>query len=287
MRFFLLFIVLGLLATGVPVPGRADETDDLLKKVRGLVTKRMFKEAFSLLDKAVKDDPRNVRVRFFRGALYRTQGKSKEAIADFDAILAQNPKEAEAYNFRGAEHLKAGHVKQALADFDKYLALKPEAKKGHWMRGIALYYAGKFKEGKKQFKAYEAEDKNDVENTFWHFLCAARADGLEKARKGVLTTGKDSRVPLMEVDALIRGKAKPAEVLAAAAKVPPKSRPGLLRQQQFYGHLYLGLYYEATGDRKRSLGHIRKAAQDYYLPLYMGDIARMHLKLREKEAEKK
>jgi lipoprotein NlpI len=284
-RTLLLLALVGPLA--VLAAAHADETDDLLKKVRALVDRGKIKEAFGLLDKAVKNNPKNIKALFFRGALNETQGKHREAIADYDQVLALSPKSADVYNSRGSEHLKMGHIKRAIADFDKVIQLNPKAKNGHWKRGIALYYAGRYKDGRKQFAGYEAVDTNDVENTFWHFLCVARSDGLAKARKAILKTGKDQRVPMMMVYALIQGKAKPADVLAAARKVAPKARPGLLREQLFYAHLYLGLYYEVTGDKKKSLEHMTKAAKDYYVGMYMGDITRMHLKLRKKEAEKK
>jgi lipoprotein NlpI len=124
-------------------------------------------------------------------------------------------------------------------------------------------------------------DTNDVENAVWHFLCVARKDGLAKARTSLLKIGKDKRVPMMQVYDLYRGALKPADVLAAAeaGEVAPPER----RQRLFYAHLYLGLYYDATGDRKRALGHITEAAGKYRIPHYMGDVARVHEALLRKE----
>mgnify|MGYP000446850332 CR=1 FL=1 len=47
-------------------------------------------------------------------------------------------------------------------------------------------------EGRKLFELHRSVNPQDVENAAWHFLCAARVDGLEKAR-AQLATG--SQVP--------------------------------------------------------------------------------------------
>jgi lipoprotein NlpI len=91
---------------------------------------------------------------------------------------------------------------------------------------------------------------------------------------------------MAEVYALFAGKAKPADVLAAAKKVD-EGKKELLRQQLFYAHLYLGLYYEVTGDKKRAQEHMSKAAKDYRIGHYMGDVARVHLEILKKANKKK
>ena len=158
---------------------------------------------------------------------------------------------------------------ESLADFNKFLELQPGEKPGHWKRGISLYYAGKFKDGKEQFESYEKVDTNDVENAVWHYICNARAVGPEKARAALLKIGKDQRVPMMEVYALFAGKAKPADVLAAAkADDPPAAQ---LKTRLFYAHLYLGIYHDILGDQKQALEHMTEAAEKYRIGHYMGD----------------
>jgi lipoprotein NlpI len=125
---------------------------------------------------------------------------------------------------------------------------------------------------------------NDVENAVWHYLCVARASGVEKARASLLKIGKDRRVPMMEVYDLFAGKAKPADVLTAArAGKPPRE---LLNQQLFYAHLYLGLYYETLGDKKQTLEHLQQAANEHRIGHYMWDVARVHRDLLEKAVKK-
>lgn len=187
----------------------------------------------------------------------------------------------------GIEHFFAGRIEESLTDWDQELELRPARLPYHWQRGIALYYAGRYDDGVKQFESHQTVNARDVENAVWHFLCAVRAQGgsVEKARKTIYPFAGDPRIPLKEVHALFKGTGNPADVLAAANA--DKSDPDRLRNHLCYAHLYLGLYYEALGDNKKSAAHMKKAAEDYKMDHYMGKVAQVHYKLRNAEAQKK
>jgi lipoprotein NlpI len=263
----LMAVIVGLLIA-------VEKADDLLTQAQEALDKGRIKEALALADKAVERDPKSATARYVHGRAQAAMKKHNEAIADFDKTIELDPKLAEAYDQRGSEYFKLGQIKKSLADFDKFLELRPDEKNGHWRRGISLYYAEKFKEGAKQFEGYEKVDTNDVENAVWQYICNARVVGVEKARAGLLKIGKDPRVPLMEVYALFAGKAKPEDVLKAARAGSPTEDQ--LKVRLFYAHLYLGLYYESEGDKKKAAEHITKAAEDYQVGGYMGDVARVH-----------
>jgi lipoprotein NlpI len=213
------------------------------------------------------------------------RAKLMQTVADCTKMIERDPKAADAYNQRGMAYFKLGQFTESVADFDRYLQLNPKAAPGHWQRGISLYYAGKYDDGKKQFEGYEKVDTNDVENAVWHFLCAARKDGIEKARTGMLKIGKDARPPMMDVYGLYKGELKPADVLAAAQRDELKGDKR--KQALFYAHLYLGLYYDATGDKTKALEHMKEAAGPYRIEHYMGDVARVHEELLRKESKSK
>lgn len=210
-------------------------------------------------------------------------------IAECDALLATPAAQknatarAAATEQRGNAHLQLGHIAEALADFDVAIKLEPRRGPPHWQRGIACYYAGQFDAGAKQFEAYQTVDSADVENVTWRYLCMAKADGLDKARAELLPVGPDRRIPMHEVYELFAGRATPDDVLSAARAGNPTDSE--LRKRLFYAHLYLGLWYEAGGDAKQSLAHIRQAAVDYALPGYMHAVARVHLALRSRDAK--
>ena len=148
----------------------------------------------------------------------------------------------------------------------------------HWQRGISYYYADEFKKGYEQFERHQTVNSNDVENAVWHFLCLARAKGIEEAKKKLIPIVGDGRIPMMEVLALFGGKSTPEKVLAKA-KANGAAGPRLERQL-FYAHLYLGL-----GTRLRRNSNCatntspRATVADRHG--YMGDVARVHAVLNK------
>jgi lipoprotein NlpI len=257
----------------------------LLKQARSEWNPGNRERALETLDRAVTADPKNVPALLLRGQMRDATGRWAAAVADFDRCLSIDTKLAEAYDLRGSAQFKQGKFAESVADFDRFLALRPAEAPGHWRRGIALYYVGRYADGRDQFKGYESVDTNDVENAVWHFLCSAKIDGLDKARAAMLKIGNDRRVPMTQVYEMYRGKLQPADVLAAAeaGSAPADQR----RDRLFYAHLYLGLYYDATGDPARAREHIELAAGKYRSPHYMGDVARVHAEvLRNAEGKK-
>jgi lipoprotein NlpI len=260
----------------------ADETpDDLLQRAKAAWEKKQPDEAIKFASKAIELDPKNGEAWLLRGVMYESLDKHTEAIADFDRTLKLDPKAADAYDHRGSEQFKLGKIKESIEDFDAYLKLKPKETPKHWKRGISYYYVGRYEDGAKQFEAYQDVDGADVENVVWRYICMARKDGVEKARAGLLKVGEDKRVPLMRVYDLFAGKAKPEDVLAAVEEGKPSKE--VLKLRLFYAHLYLGLYFEAEGDKKNALEHMKKAVEDYTTRGFMGDVARVHLELRTNE----
>jgi lipoprotein NlpI len=283
MRSSLPLLVVGLTLC-LAVSTRADTVEELLEKARAALKHGKEADALKLATKAIDQEPKNAVPWLVRGTIHESSRQHAKAVADFDKAIALDAKLADAYDRRGSEHFKLGHIKESVADFDKYLELEPERKNGHWKRGISLYYAGKFDDGRKQFEGYEKVDTNDVENAVWHFLCAARQDGVKKARTAILKIGKDKRVPMMQVYDLYAGKAKPADVLdAAKAGDPPAEQ---LNARLFYAHLYLGLYAEATGDKKLALEHLTTAADKHKIGHYMWDVAKVHRDVLKKQLDK-
>jgi lipoprotein NlpI len=178
---------------------------------------------------------------------------------------------AQATMERAVTAFEDGHFAESAAAFDSLAKARPDQAPYLWQRGIALYYAGRFDDCRRQFESHRSVNPDDVENAAWHFLCVARAESPAKAREALLPVGPDARVPMREVYQMFRGMLTPEQVLAAAG-----SRP----DGQFYGHLYLGLYFEAIGMKDHALEHIRIAADDRFERYggYMHMVARVHLR---------
>jgi lipoprotein NlpI len=230
-----------------------------------------------------KAEPTTAQDWFKRGAEQLRRRQLDDAVTSFTKCLALDAEHQGALDRRGSAQFMRGKFAESVADFDRYLKLRPGAANGHWRRGISLYYAGRYEEGKKQFEGYEKVDTNDVENAVWHFLCAAKKDGVARARAGMLAIGKDRRVPMTEVYDLFRGKLKPADVLAAA-------NAGELTDEQrkprlFYAHLYLGLYLDVLGKKEEAKKHLALAAGKYRIDHYMGEVARVHGSILSRSTE--
>jgi lipoprotein NlpI len=275
---------LALLITGASVLlARGDSVEDYLQQARSAWMAKDADKAVELAGKAIAADPQDARGYLLRGFGHEMLRQHDKAIADFTDCLKRDPKRADAYDHRGSEQFILGHIQESLDDVDHFLKLQPKAAPSHWKRGIALYYAGRYEDGRKQFKDGDKVFANDVENAVWHFLCNAKLKGIGKARDEMLKIGKDDRVPMMKAYDLFLGKCRPADVMATAEAddVPAELR----KQQLFYAHLYLGLYYNALGDKRKALEHMSLAAGKYRLG-YMGDVAHVHAELLRKDMKK-
>ena len=190
-------------------------------------------------------------------------------------VLAQTSEQQPQVVFeRAVADFQAGRITEATTGFDNLVRLVPNSAPQLWQRGIALYYAGRYRDCRQQFESHRTVNPNDVENAAWHFLCVARAESPANARAALLPVGPDSRTPMREIYEMFRGTMKPEDVLTAA---------GSDIGAQFYAQLYVGLYFESTGDRQRTLEHITIAASDRYrIGGYMYGVARVHLALLQR-----
>jgi lipoprotein NlpI len=172
---------------------------------------------------------------------------------------------------RAVAAFENGRFAESAAAFDELARAVADQAPHLWQRGIALYYAGRYDDCRRQFESHRTVNPDDVENAVWHFLCVARAESPAKARAALLPVGPDARVPMREVYQMFRGTLTPEQVLSAAG-----SQPSAL----FYGHLYVGLYFEAQGMTARALEHITIAAADRFEREggYMHMVARVHLR---------
>jgi len=165
---------------------------------------------------------------------------------------AENPRDV---LDRAIDDFLAGRVKESVVGFDRVATLAPEAAPQLWQRGIALYYVGRYDDCRKQFESHRTVNPNDVENPAWHFLCVAHAESPQKARAALLPVGPDQRSPMREVYEMFKGTMTPDAVLTAA---------GQSLSARFYAELYVGLYYEATGNKTQGLAHLKMAASDQF-----------------------
>jgi len=262
-------------------PLAAADADNAIAESRKRLKQGDEEGALKAAEEAVKLDPKNGVAWFTRGEVNSHMRRHEQAIKDYDKAVEVEPKLDVAVNQRGGARFKSADIKGSLEDFEAFIKAHPSAYDDHWRYGISLYYAGRFEEGAKQFKAGEKAFGNDAENAFFHYICTARKEGVEKARKILLKIGPDSRVPMMKIYDMISGKAKPDEVIETAekAKLDKEDKNEAL----FYAHLYVGLNYEAEGNAKKCEEHLRTAVEKHKISHYMWDVGNVHLKLMGKK----
>ena len=177
---------------------------------------------------------------------------------------------------QGVDAFFDADIEASAKAFDALVELVPDAKPQLWQRGLTLYYVDRFEDGRDQFEVHQTYNTNDVENAAWHFLCVARAESVEAARKNFIPIKGDSRVPMSEVHQLFAGTGSADDVLKAAEAGSGADH----RNHLCYAHLYLGLYFEAIGDNEKAKHHMLLAANDYSMDHYMGKTAQVHVKVR-------
>ena len=271
----MILLVLATLSVGSAPAWSADsDVDALLYQASKAFGAGRYEAALKLAGQAIQAGPNEPKSYFVRGRMLESMTRFESAIHDYSRAIQL------VYDRRGGAHFKRGDIDASIRDFDKAIALDPARAPYHWQRGISYYYAGRFEDGRKQFELHQTVNPNDVENAVWHFLCAARSIGVEKARALILPIRGDRRVPMMEVYALFKGTGTIEQVMVAARAGDPP--PETAKRRLFYAHLYLGLYHEAAGNARRAREHIVRAARDYAERHYMGDVARVHLQQFEK-----
>ncbi|MEY4567835.1 MAG: hypothetical protein RLY14_2805 [Planctomycetota bacterium] len=212
-----------------------------------------------------------------------SQGKGTEAVAELDTAVGKQPNDVSLLQLRAETLFRIGEFEKSVKDFDKVVELRPQLKAENWQRGIALYYVGRFKDGADQFEEHHRVNPDDVENTFWFFLCLAKAESIETARKKIIPSRGDARPPLMEIYKLVRGEVTPADVEKSISQFTAGTRGR--EQAEFYGYLYLGLWFDLQGDRPKAIDFLKKSltANDQG---YMADVGKVHLKMLQSSPSK-
>ena len=227
---------------------------------------------------AAEDSEQDVDEIWSRMIVASRQEKDAEAVKLLDAYLKAGGTSPHAEYLRGVHLFRLQEFKQSVAAFDRYVILRPEAERKLWERGISHYYAEMYKEGAEQFALYQTYHDNDVENSVWRFICMAKTDGVEKARKEMLPIRNDPRIPLMEAYALFRGESTPEKVLEVAKQGNPEAE--VLAGRMFYAQLYLALYYDAIGEKVKALDYATQAWKDHestqQISRYMWQVAKVH-----------
>ena len=256
----------------------AEEKDEpsALSRARAAEKEGRLAQALSLAEKAVseKKDAESLRLL---ARLCEANRRYAGAVTAYTGLMELAPAEPALLNRRGMARFMSGDFEGSVKDFDAYLEKMPERMPSHWQRGLAQYGAGLFAQGRAQFEAHQKVNAHDVENAAWHFICVARLEGVEAARKALIPIRGDRRVPMAQIHELFAGSGTESAVIEAASKEGEGRRNHLC-----YAHLYLALYKEALDKPGEALKHYKLAAEDYGMSHYMGETARIFYQSRKK-----
>lgn len=262
-----------------PAGGQAPEENKLSKQAGEAEKEARNSEALRLAAQALKKDKSEENLRR-HARLSEVNHDHKGAASSYTELMELKPGEARLWHQRGVAKFMLGDFKGAVEDFDIFLEKEPEQMPAHWQRGLAQYGAGLYAAGRAQFEAHQEVNPNDVENAAWHFLCVARLEGVEAARKALIPIRGDGRVPMAQIHDLFAGKGSEDAVLEAAKREQANRRNHLC-----YAHLYLALYKEALGHAEEALKHYQLAAEDYRMEHYMGETARVFFQSRKRKLD--
>lgn len=195
------------------------------------------------------------------------------ALAPFANLSPESP--SPRHHQRAEILFRLGKYPESVADYETATrAGEPHDEDSCWELGLAHYYAGDFAKGAAQFARYHEVGPSDVENGLWHFLCLAKAEGVEKARAAMVKYTRMREAPFPALWALYRGEGNVEAVHESIANAPPRET------SRFYAHYYVGKFHEANGDTEKALEEIRRALQEP-LPYFMDACAREDLKRLE------
>jgi lipoprotein NlpI len=274
----LMMLALGKLANLPAVAAAAPATDSTsadawVRRSREVASRGLMKQAIELADRAVQMSPSDPGVYHHRALLYERTRQLPEAERDLTRAIELDAEQPTPILQRALVRLRIAAFAGAVADFDRYVQLRPSQAAGLWQRGIALFYGGRYDDARRQFEIHRTVNPRDVENSAWHYACIARLEGVEAARRRWMPVSGDPRVPMEEIQALMRGTGSQEAVLSAAEALKDGDRRA---QARFYAHLYLALFFGAEKDRAQEARHAAEAAKLGGAYGIMGEIAKLH-----------
>ncbi len=208
--------------------------------------------------------------RKIREALF---AREFDTAAELATSLADQSKNADDKLAAADALLRSGKSKRSVELFDSYIAELPAAKPYLWQRGIALYFIKRYSDGAQQFEVHRKVNPHDVENAAWHYLCIAKAESPTKAKQMLLPAPGDLRPPMKEVLEMFQT----GDTQSVMKRIDSLQGTGSEKSANFYGHFYLGLYADASGDTKNAKLHLDKSVKNAPRN-YMGDVAYVYAK---------
>ncbi len=157
--------------------------DFLIEKIDILQDANQKQEALKILNKEIKEAPKNRRLLYTRSLLVEGMGDAKLALADLEKILTFEPHDPDAQNALGYTLLvHTDNLKRAMKLIKKSLFVQPKSPAVVDSLGWGYYKKSEFKKSLK-FLRYSYQNYNDGEVIGHYIMALYYAGEVEKAKK--------------------------------------------------------------------------------------------------------
>jgi Flp pilus assembly protein TadD len=267
----------------------APASSEKVKQGMDLIQAQNFTEAKSVLEGAVKDNPKDPQAVFYLGVAHEGLGDKKQASEHYKKALELDAKLIEASVNLSAIMLDEQDAAGALAVIDGGLKNAPKHPGLLMNRALALEATGNKDEAAKAYGAAVDASPDNVELRYAYAEVLAGSGRTDQALEQLRKVGATDDPKLLAATATLFGKLKAYSdcvgVLDRAIKAKPSAdlhvRRGVCRHDMkddagaksdydaaikldanfAPGYYYLGKHFRAKGDKKQALANLEKAVQ--------------------------
>ncbi len=143
---------------------------------RAKMTVEAYQEAIEDFTQAIRLNPQYIDAYYQRGHVLYSLGDSQEAMKNYSQVISLNPNEALAYFYLGFVRTTLGHMQGAISNYNQALKINPDLAEAYYHRGIILYRLGNIHRA--------VEDYNQALQIYCNFAEAYRDRGLARYTLG-------------------------------------------------------------------------------------------------------
>ena len=168
---------------GLHKPIKAVTSRRLLSAAIEYCQQGKYQEAIDCCTKAIKINPNNAEVYYYRGLAKVFLERYPEAIGDFTKAIDIESDNATVYCYRGLAKILLERYPEAIEDFTKTIDIEPDNATVYYYRGLAKILLERYPEAIKDFtKAIDI--KSDYVNAYrWRGRAYKESSNLPKARR--------------------------------------------------------------------------------------------------------
>ena len=194
--------------------------------------KEDYDRAIADYEQVMQLDPKDSLAYINRGRAYLNKGDPDRAIADYDQAIQLDPKSS-TYTSRGDAYAAKKDYERAIADYSEAIQLEPKFVAAYKSRGrLFLWDSHAYSNAQDDFRQASELDPKDIYTALWLDIAERRNNipsRLAQAAKQL-----DMMAWPAPVIRLFLGELSPAQIIAAAADMDPKTQQERVCEANFY-----------------------------------------------------